>query len=81
HMALRAEDNDEQHIASSKALLITCKHFSTDQVFKAISQALDYDEKHGVKRVLDNDNRQVLRGQEGNADAETRYLADHKVTQ
>ncbi|NAT58949.1 5-dehydro-2-deoxygluconokinase [Pseudomonas syringae pv. actinidifoliorum] len=80
-MALRAEDIDEQHIASSKALLITGTHFSTDQVFKASSQALDYAEKHNVKRVLDIDYRPVLWGLAGKADGETRFVADQTVSQ
>ncbi|PMZ42866.1 5-dehydro-2-deoxygluconokinase, partial [Pseudomonas sp. FW306-02-H05-AA] len=61
-MALRAEDISEAFIASSKALLITGTHFSTDGVYKASIQALDYAEKHNVKRVLDIDYRPVLWG-------------------
>ncbi len=80
-MALRAEDIDEQQIASSKALLITGTHFSTDQVFKASSQALEYAEKHNVKRVLDIDYRPVLWGLAGKADGETRFVADQQVSQ
>ncbi|MEE5133935.1 bifunctional 5-dehydro-2-deoxygluconokinase/5-dehydro-2-deoxyphosphogluconate aldolase [Pseudomonas alliivorans] len=80
-MALRAEDIDEAQIASSKALLITGTHFSTDQVFKASIQALDYAEKHQVHRVLDIDYRPVLWGLAGKADGETRFVADQNVTQ
>ncbi|MGH8416082.1 MAG: bifunctional 5-dehydro-2-deoxygluconokinase/5-dehydro-2-deoxyphosphogluconate aldolase [Pseudomonas sp.] len=80
-MALHAEDIDEAQIASSKALLITGTHFSTDQVFKASSQALDYAEKHNVKRVLDIDYRPVLWGLTGKADGETRFVADQNVSQ
>jgi 5-dehydro-2-deoxygluconokinase len=80
-MALRAEDIDEAQIASSKALLITGTHFSTDQVYKASSQALDYAEKHDVKRVLDIDYRPVLWGLTGKADGETRFVADQNVSQ
>ncbi|MEE4307301.1 5-dehydro-2-deoxygluconokinase [Pseudomonas alliivorans] len=80
-MALRAEDIDEAQIASSKALLITGTHFSTDQVFKASIQALDYAEKHQVYRVLDIDYRPVLWGLAGKADGETRFVADQNVTQ
>ncbi|MBP0944560.1 5-dehydro-2-deoxygluconokinase [Pseudomonas alliivorans] len=80
-MALRAEDIDEAQIASSKALLITGTHFSTDQVFKASIQALDYAEKHQVHRVLDIDYRPVLWGLAGKADGETRFVADRNVTQ
>jgi 5-dehydro-2-deoxygluconokinase len=80
-MALSAEDIDEAQIASSKALLITGTHFSTDQVFKASSQALDYAEKHSVKRVLDIDYRPVLWGLTGKADGETRFVANQNVSQ
>ncbi len=80
-MALRAEDIDEAQIASSKALLITGTHFSTEQVFKASSQALDYAEKHNVKRILDIDYRPVLWGLAGKADGETRFVADQHVSQ
>ncbi|NBB12819.1 5-dehydro-2-deoxygluconokinase [Pseudomonas sp. SLFW] len=80
-MALNAEDIDEAQIASSKALLITGTHFSTDQVYKASSQALDYAEKHNVKRVLDIDYRPVLWGLTGKADGETRFVANQSVSQ
>ncbi|MFJ3470012.1 5-dehydro-2-deoxygluconokinase [Pseudomonas sp. NPDC090201] len=80
-MALAAEDIDEAQIASSKALLITGTHFSTDQVFKASSQALDYAEKHNVKRVLDIDYRPVLWGLTGKADGQTRFVANQSVSQ
>ena len=80
-MALRAEDISEAFIASSKALLITGTHFSTDGVYKASIQALDYAAKHNVKRVLDIDYRPVLWGLAGKADGETRFVADQNVSQ
>ncbi len=80
-MALRAEDISETYIASSKALLITGTHFSTDGVYKASIQALDYAEKHNVKRVLDIDYRPVLWGVAGKADGETRFVASQNVSQ
>jgi 5-dehydro-2-deoxygluconokinase len=80
-MALNSDDIDEAQIASSKALLITGTHFSTDQVFKASSQALDYAEKHNVRRVLDIDYRPVLWGLASKADGATRFVADQKVSQ
>lgn len=79
-MALRAEDINEAFIASSKALLITGTHFSTDSVYKASIQALDYAAKHNVKRVLDIDYRPVLWGLAGKADGETRFVADQNVS-
>jgi len=80
-MALTSDDIDEAQIAASKALLITGTHFSTDQVFKASSQALDYAEKHNVRRVLDIDYRPVLWGLASKADGATRFVADQKVSQ
>ncbi|WPP01868.1 5-dehydro-2-deoxygluconokinase [Pseudomonas sp. HR96] len=80
-MALRPEDISEDFIASSKALLITGTHFSTEGVFRASSQALDYAERHDVRRVLDIDYRPVLWGLAGKADGETRFVADAKVSQ
>ncbi|MFS2157287.1 5-dehydro-2-deoxygluconokinase [Pseudomonas sp. Pseusp122] len=79
-MALRAEDISETFIASSKALLITGTHFSTDGVYKASIQALDYAAKHNVKRVLDIDYRPVLWGLANKADGETRFVADQNVS-
>ena len=79
-MALSEADIDEAFIASAKALLITGTHFSTEGVFQASSQALDYAEKHGVKRVLDIDYRPVLWGLTGKADGETRFIASAEVS-
>ncbi|TWI54940.1 5-dehydro-2-deoxygluconokinase [Pseudomonas duriflava] len=79
-MALREEDIDEAFIASSKALLITGTHFSTEGMYKASSRALDYAEKHNVKRVLDIDYRPVLWGLTGKADGETRFIANAEVS-
>ncbi|AJO78095.1 bifunctional 5-dehydro-2-deoxygluconokinase/5-dehydro-2-deoxyphosphogluconate aldolase [Pseudomonas sp. MRSN 12121] len=80
-MALRAEDISEAFIASSKALLITGTHFSTDGVYQASLQALEYAERHNVRRVLDIDYRPVLWGLAGKADGETRFVADRNVSQ
>jgi 5-dehydro-2-deoxygluconokinase len=80
-MALSAEDVREEVIASSKALLITGTHFSTEQVYNASVRALDYAARHHVKRVLDIDYRPVLWGLAGKADGETRFVADQKVSQ
>ncbi len=80
-MALCAEDISEASIASSKALLITGTHFSTDGVYAASIQALDYAARHNVKCVLDIDYRPVLWGLAGKADGETRFVADQTVSQ
>jgi len=80
-MALCADDIDENLIASSKALLITGTHFSTERVYEASLRALDYAAAHDVKRVLDIDYRPVLWGLAGKADGETRFVADRKVSE
>ena len=80
-MALRAEDIDETFIASSKALLVTGTHFSTEGVYNASLQALDHARKHGVKCILDIDYRPVLWGLAGKADGETRFVASQNVSQ
>lgn len=79
-MALCADDIDESFIASSKALLITGTHFSSDGVYAASTQALDYARKHDVKCVLDIDYRPVLWGLAGKADGETRFVASEEVS-
>lgn len=79
-MALVEQDIDEAFIASSKSLLITGTHFSTPGVFQASSKALDYAEKHNVKRVLDIDYRPVLWGLTSKADGETRFIANAEVS-
>jgi len=80
-MALCAEDVHEHLIASSKALLITGTHFSTEGVHGASLRALQYAERHGVQRVLDIDYRPVLWGLTGKADGATRFVADQRVSQ
>lgn len=79
-MALCADDIDERYIASSRALLITGTHFSTDDVFGASMRALEYASKHRVQRILDIDYRPVLWGLTGKADGETRFVASDEVT-
>ena len=80
-MALCEADVREEVIASSKALLITGTHFSTERVYNASIRALDYAARHDVKRVLDIDYRPVLWGLAGKADGETRFVADQKVSE
>jgi len=80
-MALAPEDIDEAFIASSKALLITGTHFSTAQVHRSSSLALEYARRHQVRTVLDIDYRPVLWGLTGKGDGETRFIADDGVTQ
>jgi 5-dehydro-2-deoxygluconokinase len=79
-MAVDESDFDEAFIASSKALLITGTHFSTDQVNRTSRRALDYARRNQVRTVLDIDYRPVLWGLTGKADGETRFIANESVT-
>ncbi|WP_240648353.1 bifunctional 5-dehydro-2-deoxygluconokinase/5-dehydro-2-deoxyphosphogluconate aldolase [Pararobbsia silviterrae] len=79
-MAFDIADVDEPFIASSKALLITGTHLSTQKVLAASTQALTYARKHAVRTILDIDYRPVLWGLTGKADGETRFIANDTVT-
>ncbi|RKP52202.1 bifunctional 5-dehydro-2-deoxygluconokinase/5-dehydro-2-deoxyphosphogluconate aldolase [Trinickia fusca] len=79
-MALDEHDFDEAFIASSKALLITGTHFSTETVNRASRRALDYARRNQVRTVLDIDYRPALWGLTGKADGETRFIANEGVT-
>jgi 5-dehydro-2-deoxygluconokinase len=79
-MAVDESDFDEAYIASSKALLITGTHFSTEQVNRTSRRALEYARRNQVRTVLDIDYRPVLWGLTGKADGETRFIADESVT-
>lgn len=79
-MAVDESDFDEAYIASSKALLITGTHFSTEQVNGTSRRALEYARRNEVRAVLDIDYRPVLWGLTGKADGETRFIANESVT-
>ncbi|WP_250513531.1 5-dehydro-2-deoxygluconokinase [Caballeronia sp. INDeC2] len=79
-MAVDEADFDEAFIASSKALLITGTHFSTEQVNRTSRRALDYARRNNVRTILDIDYRPVLWGLAGKADGETRFVANEGVT-
>ncbi|WP_116141397.1 bifunctional 5-dehydro-2-deoxygluconokinase/5-dehydro-2-deoxyphosphogluconate aldolase [Trinickia diaoshuihuensis] len=79
-MAIDESDFDEAFVASSKALLITGTHFSTERVNRASRRALEYARRNQVRTVLDIDYRPVLWGLTGKADGETRFIADENVT-
>ncbi|TDG09665.1 5-dehydro-2-deoxygluconokinase [Paraburkholderia guartelaensis] len=79
-MAVDSGDFDEAFIASSKALLITGTHFSTEQVNRTSLTALEYARRNNVRTVLDIDYRPVLWGLTGKADGETRFVASEGVS-
>ncbi len=79
-MAIDESDIDPAYIASSKSLLITGTHFSTEKVLKSSLKALKIARENQLKTVLDIDFRPVLWGLTGKGDGETRFIADENVT-
>jgi 5-dehydro-2-deoxygluconokinase len=79
-MAIDVGAVDERFIASSKALLITGTHFSTQAMHAVSSEALKLARRNNVRTVLDIDYRPVLWGLSGKADGETRFVSNEDVT-
>jgi len=79
-MAIGEHDIEESFIASSRALLITGTHFSTEHINRISNLALDRARRHDVRTVLDIDYRPVLWGLTNRGDGETRYIPSDGVT-
>lgn len=79
-MALCEDDINEDFIASSKSLLITGTHLSTEKVNAASRKALGFARQHNVRTVLDIDYRPVLWGLTGRGNGEQRFIADDGVS-
>ena len=79
-MAIAEADVEEAYIATSKALLITGTHLSTEYINRISSLALERARKNDVRTVLDIDYRPVLWGLTKRGDGETRYVRSDNVT-
>lgn len=79
-MAISTDDIDADFIATSKALLITGTHLSTEHILNTSKKALRLAREASVKTVLDIDYRPVLWGLTTKGDGETRFIADDSVT-
>ncbi len=79
-MAIAEADIAEAYIASSRALLITGTHFSTEYISAISNQALDRARSNNVRTILDIDYRPVLWGLTKRGDGETRYVQADNVT-
>ncbi|PMR68612.1 bifunctional 5-dehydro-2-deoxygluconokinase/5-dehydro-2-deoxyphosphogluconate aldolase [Halomonas heilongjiangensis] len=79
-MAIDAGDFSPEFIASSRALLITGTHFSTEQTYQASKTAIEYAKAAGTKVILDIDYRPVLWGLTTLGDGETRFISDEGVS-
>ena len=80
-MALCEDDIDENLIASSRALLLSGTHLSTQTVAAASLKAIEYAKRHHAKIILDIDYRPNLWGLSGHNDGENRFIADGKVSE
>jgi len=80
-MAVSADDFEPAFIASSKALLTSGTHFSTESTYRTSRTAMDYAKAAGTRIVLDIDYRPVLWGLTGRGMGENRFVADDTVTQ
>ncbi|EHD20856.1 MULTISPECIES: bifunctional 5-dehydro-2-deoxygluconokinase/5-dehydro-2-deoxyphosphogluconate aldolase [Brenneria] len=79
-MALSTEDIDEDYIASSRAVAITGTHLSHSNTRAAVLKALEFAQRHGLRRALDIDYRPVLWGLTTLGDGETRFIPSERVT-
>ncbi|QTF91920.1 5-dehydro-2-deoxygluconokinase [Halomonas sp. BM-2019] len=79
-MAIDANDFSPEFIASSRALLITGTHFSTEQTYQASKTAIEYAKAAGTKVILDIDYRPVLWGLTTLGDGETRFISNEGVS-
>ncbi|MFG6667629.1 5-dehydro-2-deoxygluconokinase [Halomonas sp. HNIBRBA4712] len=79
-MAVDSADFDPAFIASSRALLITGTHFSTEQTYTTSKTAIEYAKAAGTRVILDIDYRPVLWGLTTLGDGETRFISNEGVS-
>lgn len=79
-MALCKEDMDADFIASSRAVLVTGTHFSTQQVAEASFEAIALAEKAKRKIAFDIDYRPNLWALGGHDDGENRFAESTRVS-
>ena len=79
-MALNEEDIDAEFIRSSRSILLTGTHLSTDSTFAASRCAIELALVCGTRIILDVDYRPVLWGLTSPELGENRFVADDSVT-
>ena len=79
-MAVDIKDFSAEFIASSKALLITGTHFSSDNTYKTSMKAIEFAKAGGTQVIVDIDYRPVLWGLTGLGDGESRFIASADVS-
>ncbi|BDG05396.1 bifunctional 5-dehydro-2-deoxygluconokinase/5-dehydro-2-deoxyphosphogluconate aldolase [Anaeromyxobacter oryzae] len=79
-MAVRDEDVEEPFVASSRALVVTGTHLSTEHTHAVAVAALERARRNDVRTVLDVDYRPVLWGLTKPAAGDTWFVASDRVT-
>ena len=79
-MAISEEDFTKEFIASSRALLITGTHFSSDKTYQTSMKAIEYAKESDTQVIVDIDYRPVLWGLTELGDGESRFVASNDVS-
>jgi 5-dehydro-2-deoxygluconokinase len=79
-MAIEERDVEEKFVASSRALLVTGTHFSTEHTHRVSSLAVERARRNDVRTVLDIDYRPVLWGLTKPEAGAERYVPSVDVT-
>ena len=79
-MALNAKDIDAEFIRSTRSILLTGTHLSTESTYAASRRAIEQALNCETKIILDVDYRPVLWGLTSPELGENRYVADDNVT-
>jgi len=80
-MAISEKDFSKEFIASSRALLITGTHFSSDNTYRTSMKAIEYAKASDTQVIVDIDYRPVLWGLTELGDGESRFVASDDVSQ
>ena len=80
-MAISEDDICPEFIASSRSLLITGTHFSTESTYAASMKAIKCASSAGTRVIIDIDYRPVLWGLTGLGEGENRFVSNAKVSE
>jgi len=80
-MAISENDFTKEFIASSRSLLITGTHFSSDSTYQTSMKAIEYAKASDTQVIVDIDYRPVLWGLTELGDGESRFVASNDVSQ
>lgn len=79
-MAISEKDFSKEFIASSRSLLITGTHFSSENTYQTSMKAIEYAKASDTQVIVDIDYRPVLWGLTELGDGESRFVASDDVS-